>query len=57
MSVCVCDRERGSRVKMLARIRALYARITHFFHAQSLQIAPISRHFDAYSRAYRERGP
>ena len=43
VSVCVCDRERGSRVKMLARIRALVCvRITHFFHAQSLQIAPIS---------------
>ena len=46
-----------ARVKMLARIRALHARTTYFFHAQSLQIAPISCRFVAYSRAYRERGP
>ena len=47
----------NTRVNMLARIRELYARITHLFHAQFLQIVPISRRFAAYSRAYRESGP
>ena len=57
MSVkCVCDRERGSRVKMLARIRALYAsNYALFSRAISSDRAHFSPFRRLFSAAYRER--